>query len=126
MGSSTDRTKRETPLKKAEQASNGCRKKDLLVKTADLGWPAKVIRPENFNAHQCRGKCSLTQGKKITPHSLLEAFVNKNKKGNKTDGEGCCVPTKLRPLYVIFYVEEHGIYELRTFQDMIIEECGCY
>ena len=125
-GSSPDRTKRETLLKKAEQAGNGCRKEDLLVETSDLGWPAKVIRPESFNAYQCRGKCSLTQRKTFTPHALLEAFVNKSKKGNKTDGEGCCVPTKLRPLYVIYHVKEHGIYELRTFQDMIIEECGCY
>ena len=91
MGSSTDRTKRETPLK-AEQAGNGCRKKDLLVKTSDLAWPTKVIKPESFNAYQCRGKCSLTQGKTFTPHSLLESM--ENKKGNKTDGEGCWAPTK--------------------------------
>lgn len=123
-GSSTDRTKRETPPKKAEQAVDGCQKEDFLVKTSDLGFPAKVIKPESFNAYKCRGKCSLTQGKTFTPHSLLKAFVNK--KGNKTDDEGCCIPTKLRPLYVIYYVEENGIFELRTFQDMIIEGCGCY
>ncbi|XP_020614137.1 dorsalin-1-like [Orbicella faveolata] len=123
-GSSTKRTKRESPQSKADQAVNGCRKEDLLVNTSDLGLSAKFIRPESFNAYQCRGKCSLTQGNTFTLHSLLEAFVNK--KGNKADGEGCCVPTKLRSLSVIYYAKEHGIFERRTFQDMIIEECGCY
>ena len=66
----------------------------------------------------------MTQWKKFTPHSLLEAFVNK--KSFKTDGEGCCVPTKLRPLTVIYYDEERGVFVLRTFQDLIVEECGCY
>ena len=94
------------------------------MNTSDLGLHTKFIRPESFNAYQCRGKCSLTQGKPFTLHSLLEAFVNK--KGKKTDGDGCCVPTKMRPLSVIYYNEEGGFYELRSFRDMIIDECGCY
>ena len=96
----------------------------MIVNASDLGLSAKFIRPESFNAYQCRGKCSLTQGKTFIPHSLLEAFVNK--KGIKTDGEGCCVPTKVQPMSVIYYVEELGIFERHTFLDMIIEECGCY
>ena len=109
---------------KAEQAVKGCRREDLLVNLTELGMSVKYIRPKSFNAYQCRGQCSLTQGRPFTPHSLLEAFVNKE--GNKTDGEGCCVPTKLRPLSLIYYVKEHGMFERHTFKDMIIEECGCY
>ena len=123
-GYSSERAKRNSPPKEAKQAIKGCRKEDLFVNTSDLGLSAKFVRPESFNAYQCRGKCSLTQGKTFTSHSLLEAFVNK--KGNKTDGEGCCVPTKLRPLSFIYYVKEQEMFEQRTFQDMIIEECGCY
>ena len=122
--SSSDRAKCNGPPKNAKQAINGCRKEDLHVNTSDLGLSAKFIRPESFNAYQCRGKCSLTQGKTFTLHSLLEAFVNK--RGIKTDGDGCCVPTKLRPLSVIYYVEERGFFERYTFQDLIIEEGGCY
>jgi len=122
--SSTDRTKRESPEMTVEQADKGCRREDLLVNSSVLGLPASFIRPESFNAYQCRGLCSLTHGMAFTTHSLLEAFVNKE--GNKTDGEGCCVPTKLRPLSFIYYVKEHEVFERYTFKDLIIEECGCY
>lgn len=46
---------------------------------------------------------------------LFEVFVNKSKKGNKIDGEGCCVFIKLWLLYVIYYVKEYGIYEFCIF-----------
>ena len=111
--------------KKAKQAAaTGCRKEDLLVNTSDLGLSAKFIEPKSFNAHQCRGKCSLAQWNTFTPHSLLVAFMNKN--SNKTDGDRCCVPTKVRPLTVIYYDEEREFFQRRTFQDLIIEECECY
>ena len=105
-------------------AVTGCQKKNLLVNTSDLGFSAKLIEPKSFNAHQCRGKCSLEQWKTFTPHSLLVAFMSK--KDIKTDGDGCCVPTKVGPLTVIYYDEEREFFERRTFQDLIIEECGCY
>ncbi|KAJ7380990.1 hypothetical protein OS493_004584 [Desmophyllum pertusum] len=123
-GSSPDTTKRHTPPAKVEEEVDGCQKEDMIVHTADLGLFAKVIKPESFNAFQCKGRCSLTQRKKFINHSLLKAIVKK-KKGIKTEGEACCVPTKLRPKYFLFYIENRG-YVIRTFKDMIVEDCGCY
>ena len=47
------------------------------------------------------------------------------KKGIKADSDACCVPTKLRPMTVIYHVENVG-FVVRTFDNMIVEECGCY
>ncbi len=110
---------------KPEQEDNGCRKVDFIVHTKDFGSSTKSIRPESFNAYQCKGKCSLTPKKKFVNHSLLKAFL-KIKKGIKTDGEACCIPTKLRPMSFIYHSEERGSLVMDTYQDMIVEECGCY
>ncbi|KAL9979115.1 hypothetical protein ACROYT_G016727 [Oculina patagonica] len=120
-----ERTKRNIQPKKPEQEDNGCRKVDLIVHTKDFGSSTKSVRPEIFNAYQCKGKCSLTPQKKFINNSLLKAFLKK-KKGVKTDGEACCVPTKLRPMSFVYYVEERGSFTMSTYQDMIVEECGCY
>ncbi|KAL9979112.1 hypothetical protein ACROYT_G016724 [Oculina patagonica] len=119
------KTKREIQPKKPEQEDYGCQKVDLIVHTKDLGLSTKSIWPESFNAYRCKGKCSLTPKKKFINHSLLKAFLKK-KKGIKTDGEACCVPTKLRPMSFVYDIKGRGSFVLHTFQDMIVEECGCY
>ncbi|KAJ7380729.1 hypothetical protein OS493_007102 [Desmophyllum pertusum] len=124
--SQSERTKPDIPPKKSEHEVDACRKVDMIVHTADLGLSAKSIHPESFNAFQCKGKCSLTQRKKFITHSLIKALV-KQKKGIKTDGmEACCVPTKLLPMSLMYYIEKRGAFVMRTFKDMIVEECGCY
>ena len=94
----------------------------MIVNTADLGFLDTIIAPAKFNAYQCKGKCSSTQRKKSVNHSLLKALMEK-KKG--IEGEACCVPTKLRPMSFL-YIDEHGMVVMRKYNDMIVEECGCY
>ena len=109
----------------AEHEGDACRKVDMLIHTADLGLSPKFTKPESFNAYQCRGQCSLTQRNNFVNHSLMKVLM-KNGKGIKTDSEACCVPTKLRPMSFIYYVEERESFVTRTYQDMIVEECGCF
>ncbi|KAL9950912.1 hypothetical protein ACROYT_G043484 [Oculina patagonica] len=110
---------------KTEDEVDACRKMDMIVHTADLSLSTKVIGPESFNAYQCKGQCSLSQKNKfVTPHSLLMAVL-KERNGNKTDGEACCVPTKLRPMSFTYYLARRGMFVMHTFKEMIVEECGC-
>ena len=108
-----------------EGEDDACRKVDMIVHSADLGLSDKFIRPESFNAYQCKGRCSLSQPEKWVLHSLVMRFL-KEKKGTKTDGQACCIPTKMRPMTFINYVGNHGSFVMRTFKNMIVEECGCY
>ncbi|KAL9979117.1 hypothetical protein ACROYT_G016730 [Oculina patagonica] len=108
---------RDTSPGKAALQVDACRKVDMFVDFADLGLYDRIIAPASFNAYQCKGKCSPTN------HSLLKALIEK-KNGNKTNGEACCVPTKLRPISLL-QMEENGNVVMRNY-DMVVEECGCY
>lgn len=122
--SSTGRTNRDIPPEKAENEFDDCRREDMIVNTTELGLPGKHVTPESFNAYQCKGKCSLKQWKKYIIHSLLKDYLEE-KRGIKPSGDVCCIPTKLRPMSVKYYAENGG-FVVRTFRDMIVEECGCY
>ena len=115
-----DRAERHIPSKKAEHEVGSCRKVDMIIHTANLS--TIFIYPQSFNAFQCIGRCSLTQRKKFINHSLIKAIVNK-KKGIKT--EACCAPIKMRPMSALFFDENDNIVK-RNFENMIVEECGCY
>ncbi|KAL9979116.1 hypothetical protein ACROYT_G016728 [Oculina patagonica] len=109
---------RDTAAEKAELEVDACRKVDMFVNFADIGLYDTIIAPPGFKAYQCKGKCSPTN------HSLLKALIEK-KNGIKTNDEACCVPTKLKPLFVLFMGENNKVV-LRMVNDMIVEECGCY
>ena len=96
----------------------------MIVNSTELDLPTKFIRPKSFNAYQCKGNCSLTQPGKYIIHSLMKDYLEE-KKGIEADSDACCVPTKLRPMTFIYHVENLGFVN-RTFDNMIVEECGCY
>ena len=111
------------PLEEAEHDIGTCRKVGLYVSFADIGLSEEIIAPDGFNAYQCKGKCSSTQQKKFPNRSAIMALLEK-KKGIEIDHEACCVPTKLAPISVIVH-ERNGHIVLRTFDDMVVQECGC-
>ena len=113
----------DIPPQKAEQEVDACRRVNLFVKFADLGLPGMIIAPRRFNVYQCKGKCSKTQQKFLNRALLLDLL--EKKKGIKTEEEACCVPTKLKPKSVLYFDEENRLV-LRTFEDMVVKECGCY
>ena len=109
------------PPEKAQHEVDTCRKVVLYVSFAELGY-SEILAPDGFNAYQCKGKCSPTQRKKFPNRSTLMAWLEK-KKGIQIDGEACCVPTKLAPISVLS--AKNGNVVLETFDDMVVEECGC-
>lgn len=36
----------------------------------------------------------------------------------------CCAPTKLAPLDLL-YVDDNGDVVMKTFNNMVVEQCGC-
>ena len=119
------KAKPEILREKDEHEPGACRKVDMTVNLSDLGLSDTVISPRMFHAYQCKGKCDLKQPHKFNEHSLMKALLNSKNKSNTTDGtEACCVPVKFGSLSLL-YLSDKGSVELRTFQDMVVEECGC-
>lgn len=106
-----------------EREVDACQKVDMTVNPADLGLPGIVIAPDVFNAYQCKGKCPPPQPNSVN-YSKLKAWIEK-KKGIKADGKACCVPTKLAPISLLL-IDEHQSVVMKKYDDMIVEECGCF
>ena len=94
-----------------------------MVDLADLGLSDTIIAPANFNAYQCKGKCTAAKPTSDN-YSTLKAWIEK-KKGIKADGVACCVPTKLAPISLLL-IDEHQSVVMKKYDDMIVEECGCF
>ena len=110
------------PLEEAEHHDGTCRKVGMFVSFAEIGLSDYIIAPEGFDAFQCKGKCSSIQRKKFPNRSALVTLLKK-KKDIEIDVEACCVPTKLASISALVF--ENGGVLLKTFDDMVVEECGC-
>lgn len=120
-GSTDDRRRRDLTPSEMPKGTKNCRKEDMNITSMDLTSFAKIVYPSHFNAYQCSGKCSVTD--KTINHSILRALVIQ-KRGITSDGEPCCVPTKLKSIVLIFSTDNGG-FVMRTVGDMIVEKCGC-
>ena len=115
----------EFPLEEAEHDVDvdTCRRVSMYASLKELGLSEDIMAPDGFNAYQCKGKCSSTQRKKFPNRWAIMALLEK-KKGIEIDDEACCVPTKLAPISALVF-EKNGYIVLKTFDEMVVEECGC-
>ena len=98
---------------------HACRKVDRMVNAAN----DSIVHPRRFNAYQCVGKCNIKQLQNVNNYARVT--LNMKNTVNSTDGmAACCVPVKLRPIRVL-YLEKETV-EIRSLDNMIVEECGCY
>ncbi|XP_058968422.2 nodal homolog [Pocillopora verrucosa] len=98
---------------------HACRKVDRMVNAAD----DSIVHPRRFNAYQCVGKCNIKQLQNVNNYARVT--LNMKNKVNSTDGmAACCVPVKLRPIRILYFEKE--TLEIRSLDNMIVEECGCY
>ena len=88
-----------------------------------IGWGPWIVHPKKFNAKVCFGQCPAPVTHEYTPtnHAMLQTLMRM--KRPLSAPEPCCVPTKLRPLSMLYY--EYDDVVVRHHQDMIATECGC-
>ena len=120
-----------TPSKRVRRAlqcdkdTPQCCKSKLFVSFQDLGWQDWIIAPAGYQANYCKGSCSSiyrTVGSfNFFYSTVLEEMKRKNLPGPKT---GCCAPTRLSPMSLIYLDEKSNII-MRDVPRMIVEECGC-
>ncbi|XP_059476533.1 bone morphogenetic protein 10-like [Neocloeon triangulifer] len=104
---------------------NLCRLKSLYVDFSEIQYDSWVLAPAGYEAFQCVGKCVYPLSKHLTPtkHSIIQTLVHSSnpRKAQKP----CCVPTKLKPISMV-YLDENSVITYRlSYEDMVVVECGC-
>lgn len=107
----------------------GCCRRSLYVAFKDIGWSDWIIAPPGYQAHYCQGQCSLVgaagaAGGAGSFHGAVLAHLRLRGSGPPGGLRSCCVPTRLRPLSLLYYDQEQNIIK-RDVQDLVVEECGC-
>lgn len=117
------RMRRRRKNKWADRETEPCKMHDFKVDFDLIGWGQWIIHPKTFNARVCYGQCPSPVGNEFTPtnHAMLQGLMKM--KRPRSAPEPCCVPTKLRPLSMLYF--EYDDIVVRHHEDMIVSECGC-
>ncbi|XP_025900882.1 inhibin beta C chain-like [Nothoprocta perdicaria] len=111
---------------RCSQNSNLCCRKDYYVDFRDIGWNDWIIKPEGYQINYCVGQCPLhVAGSPGMASSFHTAVFNLVKANNiQASGHSCCVPTRRRPLSVLYFDRNSNIVKT-DIPDMIVDTCGC-
>ncbi|NXX87126.1 INHBC protein, partial [Urocolius indicus] len=106
--------------------SNLCCRKDYYVDFRDIGWNDWIIKPEGYQINYCVGQCPLhvagSPGMASSFHTAVFNLVKANKA--QAAGHSCCVPTRRRPLSVLYFDRNSNIVKT-DIPDMVVDACGC-
>ncbi|KAM9368244.1 inhibin beta C chain-like [Phaethornis superciliosus] len=111
---------------RCSQNSNLCCRRDYYVDFRDIGWNDWIIKPEGYQINYCVGQCPLhVAGSPGMASSFHAAVFNLVKANNvQASGHSCCVPTRRRPLSVLYFDRNSNIVKT-DIPDMIVDACGC-
>lgn len=111
---------------KCDQNSNLCCRKDYYVEFKDIGWNDWIIKPEGYQINYCMGLCPMhvagAPGMAASFHTTVFNLIKAN--NIQTAVSSCCVPTKRRPLSMLYFDRNNNIVKT-DIPDMIVEACGC-
>jgi hypothetical protein len=107
------------------EPGTSCRKKQLVVDFADIGWNEWIISPKFFEAHYCDGLCQFPMAKKLRPtnHATIQSIVRAV--GIQTGVPSpCCVPASLTSLTLLYFDENQNVV-LKNYPEMSVRSCAC-
>lgn len=121
-------TKRNANSKRSRHRGKGkkdhCRRHSLYVDFSDVGWNDWIVAPPGYHAYYCNGECRFPLSDHInsTNHAIVQTLVNSV---NPTlVPKACCIPTELSSISML-YVDEYEKVVLKSYQEMVVEGCGC-
>ncbi|KAM4702241.1 inhibin beta B chain-like [Discoglossus pictus] len=104
-----------------------CCKKDYYVDFKEIGWDDWIIKPEGYQINYCMGLCPLhiagAPGMASSSHTKILNLIKAN--NIQIAANSCCVPTKRRPLSMLYYDGGSSIILKKDIPDMAVEACGC-
>ncbi|KAJ3595319.1 hypothetical protein NHX12_004623 [Muraenolepis orangiensis] len=111
-----------------EGTTSLCCKRQFYVNFKSIGWNDWIIAPPGYHANYCEGDCpshatSIT-GSSLSFHSTVISHYRMRGYSPFQNIKSCCVPTRLRPMSMLYYNEEQKIVK-KDIQNMIVDECGC-
>lgn len=116
--------RRSKKTQRRRKASLDCRRHPMYVSFSEVGWMEWIVAPSGYQAYFCEGKClfPISDYLNTTNHAIVQTLVN-SVMPNKIP-RACCVPTDLSAISML-YVDEQEKVVLKTYQDMIVNACGC-
>ncbi|XP_034973008.2 bone morphogenetic protein 2 [Zootoca vivipara] len=110
-------------LKPKAKTSTRCRRHRLFVDFKEVGWNDWIVAPSGYHAFYCSGECRfpLADHMNSSSHAVVQTMLSSV---NSRVPKACCVPTDLSPIAML-YLDQHDMVVLKTYQDMVVEGCGC-
>ncbi|XP_067385738.1 inhibin beta C chain-like [Emydura macquarii macquarii] len=111
---------------RCEQNAHLCCRQDYYVDFRDIGWDDWIIKPEGYQINYCVGQCPLhvasSPGMASSSHTAVFNLIRAH--NSQTGGQSCCVPTRRRPLSVLYFDRNSNIVKT-DIPDMVVDACGC-
>ncbi|XP_070620767.1 bone morphogenetic protein 2-like [Erythrolamprus reginae] len=110
-------------LRPKTKSSTRCRRHRLFVDFKAVGWNDWIIAPGGYHAFYCSGDCRfpLADHMNSSSHAVVQTILNSV---NSKVPKACCVPTELSPIAML-YLDQNDTVVLKTYQDMVVDACGC-
>jgi len=101
-----------------------CSREKMYIDFKSIKWTEFIVAPSGFDSYLCSGTCPYPLDAHLnhTNHAIFNSVVARLDP-LETDGP-CCVPTELKPLTVL-YIDNESRAVLRSYEDMVVESCGC-
>ncbi|CAG5089622.1 Oidioi.mRNA.OKI2018_I69.PAR.g12282.t1.cds [Oikopleura dioica] len=101
-----------------------CSREKMYIDFKSIKWTEFIVAPSGFDSYLCSGTCPYPLDAHLnhTNHAIFNSVVARLDP-LETDGP-CCVPTELKPLTVL-YIDNSQRAVLRSYEDMVVESCGC-
>ena len=101
-----------------------CRRRRMYVDFAEIGWDDWIVAPAGYEAFYCAGECPvfLADSMNTTNHAIVQTLVHSVNR--RIAPRPCCVPTELSPISIL-YVDHGDKVVLKTYDDMVVQACGC-
>ena len=116
--------KSRNKAKQRKRKKNHCKRHPLYVDFQNVGWTDWIIAPPGYDAYFCHGECPFYMPDHLnaTNHAIVQNMVNSF--NPQAAPKPCCVPTELSDIAML-YLDEEGKVVLKTYQEMVVEACGC-
>ena len=110
---------------KTKSEQNPCQRHRLYVDFRDVGWNDWIVAPDGYEAFFCAGICPspLSHHYNVTNHAIVQTMIHEMDR--RLAGPACCVPTDLSPMSML-YVDENKKVVLKSYQEMVVNGCGCH